>query len=50
MAPVAAEDPAVRRDPESVDMVAENGDKLGRDGHAAGFVGGTVFESAFVVG
>ena len=31
-------------------MGAENGDQLGRDGHAAGFVGGTVFESAFVVG
>ncbi|HWG64075.1 MAG TPA: hypothetical protein VG253_20495 [Streptosporangiaceae bacterium] len=35
--------------PKGVDMRAEDGDQLGRDGHPAGLVGGPVLEPALVV-
>ena len=50
VAPFAAEDPTVRCHAEGLDVRAEDGDQLGRDGHAAGLVGGPVLEPAFVVG
>src|SRR5260370_37883052 len=49
MAPIAAEDPAVRGDAEGIDMRAEDGDQLGRDGHPTCLVGGSVFEPALAV-
>jgi hypothetical protein len=47
---VAAEDPAIGRDAEGVDMLAQDGDQFGRDGHSPCLARRTVLESALIVG
>jgi hypothetical protein len=47
MAAVAAEDPAILRNAEDLDMAAENADQLGRDGHPPGFLRRPVLEPSF---
>ena len=49
MAAFAGEDPAVRRGPEGVDVLAQDREQLGRDRYAPGLGDGPVLESALIV-
>jgi hypothetical protein len=50
MAALTAEDPAIGGNAEGVDVLAQDGDQLGRDRYPPCLTRRTVLESAFVVG
>jgi len=49
LAAFTAEQPPVGRDPEGLDVAAQDGDQLGRDRDLPGVFGGPVLEPAFLV-